>query len=95
MAAMGFCPSGRLFGAAACGTPILSDRWDGLDQFFRPGSEILVARTTEDVVEALGMGREELARIGAAGRERALDEHTADHRSVELEGAIESALARV
>lgn len=95
MAAMGFCPSGRLFEAAACGTPIISDHWEGLDQFFRPGSEILVAQSTEDVVEALRMTREELARIGAAGRKRALEEHTADHRSVELEGALESALARV
>ena len=41
MARMGFCPSGRLFEAAACGTPILSDAWDGLEQFFIPGEEIL------------------------------------------------------
>jgi len=95
MAAMGFCPSGRLFEAAACGVPILSDEWEGLDQFFRPGSEIVVARSTEDVVDALGMGPDELARIGAAGRERALDEHTADHRAGELEAALENAFARV
>src|SRR5690606_3616101 len=40
MAAMGWCPSGRLFEAAACGTAILSDSWDGLDAFFAPGLEI-------------------------------------------------------
>ena len=95
MAAMGFCPSGRLFEAAACGVPILSDEWEGLDQFFRPGSEIVVARSTEDVVDALSMGPDELARIGAAGRERARDEHTADHRAGELEAALENAFARV
>jgi spore maturation protein CgeB len=95
MASMGFCPSGRLFEAAACGVPILSDQWEGLDQFFQPGSEILVARTTEDVVEALGMPPGELERIGAAGRERALDEHTADHRCAELEAALDRAFARV
>ncbi len=43
MAAMGWCPSGRLFEAAACGTAILSDHWEGLDAFFEPGREILVA----------------------------------------------------
>src|SRR5205085_9249268 len=43
MAATGYCPSGRLFEAAACGAPILSDEWAGLDHFFEPGREILVA----------------------------------------------------
>ncbi len=47
MADMGHCPSGRLFEAAACGAPILSDWWAGLDEFFTPGVEILVARGTE------------------------------------------------
>ena len=45
MAAMGFCPSGRLFEAAACGVPVLSDAWEGLEAFFSPGEEILTART--------------------------------------------------
>src|SRR5581483_8730074 len=53
MAAMGYCPSGRLFEAAACGAPILSDEWDGLDEFFEPGREILLAQTTEDAIDAL------------------------------------------
>ena len=52
MKEMGYCPSGRLFEAAACGTPILSDSWDGLDQFFEPGSEILVARNGEEAAAA-------------------------------------------
>jgi spore maturation protein CgeB len=43
MAEMGWCPSGRLFEAAACGCAILSDQWEGLDAFFAPGREILVA----------------------------------------------------
>ncbi len=43
MAAMGYCPSGRLFEAAACGTAVLSDWWTGLDSFFEPGAEILIA----------------------------------------------------
>jgi spore maturation protein CgeB len=85
MAEYGFCPSGRLFEAAACGTPILTDVWDGLDTFFRYETEILPARTAEDVVNALGRSDLELQRIGAAARERALDQHTAAARAIELE----------
>lgn len=92
MAEMGYCPSGRLFEAASCGAAILSDWWEGLDLFFKPGSEILVAQTTEQVIEILAF-ETELARIGRRARERALDEHTARHRAVELERAIHEALS--
>jgi spore maturation protein CgeB len=85
MAEMGYCPSGRLFEAAACGTPVVSDWWEGLDAFFTPGSEILIARTTEDVLAALDVDRAERRRIGQAASARALREHTADARVVELE----------
>jgi spore maturation protein CgeB len=78
MAEMGYCPSGRLFEAAACGVPIVSDEWDGLDYFFEPGREILVARTTAHVMDALAMSNEALARIARAGRERVLAMHTSD-----------------
>ncbi|HEY8381462.1 MAG TPA: glycosyltransferase [Microvirga sp.] len=84
MAEMGWCPSGRLFEAAACGTPILSDWWEGLDAFFEPGREILVARSTEDAVAALDLGEAELTRIAKASRERVLAEHTSAHRAAEL-----------
>lgn len=84
MAACGWCPSGRLFEAAACATPILSDRWDGLDEFFCPGSEIMIAQTTEDVLAALDLSDRELAMVGAAARERVLSDHTADRRAAEL-----------
>ncbi|MEE1612625.1 CgeB family protein [Microvirga sp. CF3016] len=85
MAEMGWCPSGRLFEAAACGAPILSDSWQGLDSFFEPGREVLIARETEDVVTALDLTDAELNRIAKAGRERALEEHTSEHRAKELE----------
>ncbi len=92
MADMGFCPSGRLFEASACGAPMITDWWEGLDYFFEPRRQILVARRTEDVIEALSMPREELARIARAARERTLDEHTSDHRAGEFERLLESAL---
>jgi spore maturation protein CgeB len=93
MAEMGYCPSGRLFEAAACGVPILSDGWEGLDHFFQPGGEILVAHSTEEAIQALELPEAELARVGRAARERALSEHTADHRAGELERALAGALS--
>ena len=70
MAAMGWCPSGRLFEAAACGVPIVSDDWDGLDRFFAPGEEILLATDAGDVLAALALSDAELRRIADAARER-------------------------
>ncbi|MYZ46492.1 CgeB family protein [Propylenella binzhouense] len=93
MAAMGWCPSGRLFEAAACGTPVLSDRWDGLDAFFAPGEEILVADETEDTLAALDLGDAELRRIAGRARERVLSEHTSDRRAAEFERLAEQAWA--
>ena len=84
MAMMGHCPSGRLFEAAACGTAIVSDEWQGLEAFFEPGREILLARDRRDVAQALELSDGELSRIGNAARERALAEHTAAHRAREL-----------
>jgi spore maturation protein CgeB len=91
MAEMGWCPSGRLFEAAACGAPILSDWWEGLDAFFEPGRDILVGRTSADAVAALDLGDAELRRIAANARERVLAEHTSAQRALDLEAAIEAA----
>ncbi|HEX6442466.1 MAG TPA: glycosyltransferase [Stellaceae bacterium] len=84
MAASGWCPSGRLFEAAACESPILSDWWNGLADFFVPEHEILIARTSGDVLSALDLGDAELARIGEAGRARTLADHTAERRAAEF-----------
>jgi spore maturation protein CgeB len=95
MARMGYCPSGRLFEAAACGAPILSDAWEGLDAFFRPGAEVLVAHDTDSAIAALEVSAAELARIASLARQRTLEEHTADRRALELERAIEDAAGPV
>ncbi|HYC43932.1 MAG TPA: glycosyltransferase [Burkholderiales bacterium] len=84
MADMGYCPSGRLFEAAACAAVIVSDWWEGLDAFFEPGREILIAHRAEDVIAALALSRGELQRIGEAARRRALAEHTAGRRAQQL-----------
>jgi spore maturation protein CgeB len=91
MARMGWCPSGRLFEAACCGTPLLTDGWDGLDAFFTPGAEIIVANTAEDTVAALDLDDQELRRIGARARERVLDEHSARRRARQMIAAFETA----
>lgn len=84
MAARGYCPSGRMFEAAACGVPLVSDAWDGLDRFFEPGREILVARTSEDVEAAVALPPGAVAEVARRARERTLAEHTARHRALEL-----------
>jgi spore maturation protein CgeB len=85
MAAYGYCPSGRLFEAAACGAAILTDWWEGLDTFFTPDEEILRVESADEVISALNQPDVHLRRIGEAARERALAEHTATHRAITLE----------
>lgn len=93
MAAYGFCPSGRLFEAAACGVPVLSDNWPGLDAFYQPDSEILIANSVEEATGAITRSPEDLARVGAAARERTLACHTAAVRARELESLVAAALS--
>lgn len=90
MADMGYCPSGRLFEAAACGVPILSDWWEGLDSFFAPQSEMLIAHDTEQAIAALEQTDAQLGRIAQAARGRVLEQHTAEHRARELEELLAS-----
>jgi spore maturation protein CgeB len=91
MARMGWCPSGRLFEAAACGVPILSDSWEGLDAFFQVGSEILVADSTAQALAAIDLPSDILAQIARRARERTLDEHTAANRARQMIAAFENA----
>jgi spore maturation protein CgeB len=93
MARVGYCPSGRLFEATACGTPVISDWWEGLDQFFAPSQEMLVARDTEDVLVSLELTDRERQRIGLCGRERTLDCHTARTRAHEFERLLDTTSA--
>lgn len=90
MAAMGYCPSGRIFEAAACGTPLLTDHWRGLERFYSPGEEIIVVESTDEVVNALELPDAALARIAQAARERTLDEHSSARRAAELIALLES-----
>jgi spore maturation protein CgeB len=88
MKEMGWCPSGRLFEAAACGAPLVSDWWPGLSDFFVPGKEVLIARERREIVQLLSLDRRELAAVGERARRRVLAEHTGDHRALELEALL-------
>lgn len=95
MIAAGHSPSVRLFEAAACGTPIISDTWPGLETVLEPGREIVLAQGTGEVIRLLtGLPEAERKAMGAAGRARILGAHTAAHRAEELDQALAQAGAR-
>lgn len=89
MVRMGWCPSGRIFEVAACGATLLSDEWRGLDEFYTPGEQLLVARSAADTLAALDMTEAELRAIGRAARERTFDQHTSRHRAIDLIGLLD------
>jgi spore maturation protein CgeB len=92
MIAAGWSPSVRLFEAASCGTPIISDRWPGIETLFEPETEIILADAADDVLEALCFNGH---LVGDAARKRVLAAHTSAHRAEELEGHLRQASARL
>ncbi|WP_343716796.1 glycosyltransferase [Inquilinus sp.] len=85
----GHSPSVRLFEAAACGTPVISDLWDGIETIFAPGIEICLARGSDEVAGLLTQTPEPLRRaIGEAARQRVLAEHSSTRRAAELEETL-------
>jgi spore maturation protein CgeB len=93
--AAGWSPSVRLFEAASCGVPIVSDAWPGLDELFQPDREIFLAETAEDVVRLLrACGEERRRAVAAAARARVLQAHTAAVRAGELEAHLLAAARR-
>jgi spore maturation protein CgeB len=90
MVRWGWSPSVRLFEAAACAVPIITDVWRGLETVLEPGKEILVSRETAETVRYLReLPENERVRIGERARARVLASHTAAHRAMELEGYVE------
>jgi spore maturation protein CgeB len=87
--AIGFTPEARLFEAAACGTPVISDFWPGLDTFFKPDDEILISHSPDETLVYLEEIPElDRRRMGYRARERVLAGHTTRHRAVELESYV-------
>ncbi|HEX4264362.1 MAG TPA: glycosyltransferase [Verrucomicrobiae bacterium] len=84
--AIGFSPEARLFEAAACGTPVISDFWPGIDTFFKPDDEILISHSPDETLVYLEEIPElDRRRMGYRARERVLARHTTRHRAAELE----------
>jgi spore maturation protein CgeB len=89
MKAAGYSPSVRLFEAAACGTPIITDDWPGLEAFFTPGENILVARTAGDTLACLkDFSETERTALAARARTHVVASHSADERARSLEGYV-------
>ncbi|AEI62033.1 glycosyltransferase [Corallococcus macrosporus] len=89
MVRAGYSPSVRLFEAAACGVPIISDAWPGLETFFAPGRELFVSRSGEETLRYLQeVSAPERRAMGARARQRVLAEHTAEHRARTLEAYV-------
>jgi len=91
MIAAGWSPSVRLFEAGACGTPIISDRWDGIEDVLEPGRAIILADTTQDVIAALD---QDATRYGEAAREAVLSAQTSEWRAAQLERDLNAATTR-
>jgi spore maturation protein CgeB len=90
MVRAGWSPSVRLFEAAACATPVVSDPWAGLAEIF---PEVLIAHGPDEVAAALALSDGELRAIGEQVRARVLREHTAEQRALELEEHVREASA--
>lgn len=86
MASYGFSPATRVFEAAGAGACIITDYWLGIDYFFEPGTEILVARSGDEVKEILTSLTEKKAQeVGQAALKKVLAKHTYQHRAIELD----------
>ncbi len=92
MVLAGYSPSVRLFEAAASGATLVSDNWPGLDTFFRPGEEILLPVSPEDVIRYIrDYDDAELRAIGRRAQERVLAAHTSACRAGQFEDAVKHA----
>ena len=92
MVKAGYSPSVRLFEAGPCGTPIVSDDWKGLDRFFMPAEEILLARNAKETLAFLrDIPEDDRIAIGRRARARVLCAHTADRRAIEFEEYVAEA----
>ncbi len=84
MITSGHSPSVRLFEATACGVPVLSDRWIGIEDVLTPGRDLLVITDAQQVEQALSMPPLHRQHIGATGHMTTLRHHTGRHRAAQL-----------
>ncbi|HVD41623.1 MAG TPA: glycosyltransferase [Solirubrobacterales bacterium] len=95
MAANGWSPATRVFEVAGAGACLISDAWEGIEDFLTPGEEVLVARDGAEVAELLaGLDPERAREIGEAALERVLAEHTYERRAEQVETVLEGVLVK-
>jgi spore maturation protein CgeB len=93
MALNGWSPATRVFEAAGAGACIVSDAWEGIEEFLEPGREVLLAGSGEEVADHLeALVPETAAAVGAAARRRVLAQHTYAHRAEQVERILSGAL---
>lgn len=96
MVKAGYSPSVRLFEAAACGTPIISDNWPGIETILTPNEEIFIVNNSEDVINILNnVSEEERLRVGKNARKKVMSDHTAGKRAIQLEGYYQQAIDNI
>ncbi|MDX1198597.1 glycosyltransferase [Sinorhizobium medicae] len=92
MADNGFSPATRVFEAAGAGACLITDYWEGIELFLKPGEEVLVARDGRDVAELMQKLTSANAReIGERALRRVLAEHTYAHRAAEVDRILRQA----
>lgn len=92
MVNMGYSPSVRLFEAAACGVPVISDWWEGLDTLFIPGESIFISHSPVDTLEILtNIPERHRLQAGENARQVVLSQHTGLQRAKELEDYVSEA----
>ena len=95
MAHVGFSPATRVFEAAGASACLITDAWEGIEQFLKPDEEVLVARDGQDVADHLAeLTPERAEAIGRAALARVLASHTSELRGVEVDRLLRDALAR-
>jgi spore maturation protein CgeB len=95
MARYGFSPATRVFEAAGAAACIITDYWEGIDFFFEPGTEILVAKDGGEVAQIMaGLTPEKAKAIGKAAYQKVLAAHTYAHRADALEALLYSKIAK-
>jgi spore maturation protein CgeB len=89
MARYGFSPPTRVFEAAGARACLITDAWEGVETFLEPGREVLVARSGDEVAEAIKHLTPERARtIGDAAYKRIMAAHTYAHRAAQVENVL-------
>jgi len=89
MARYGFSPATRVFEAAGAAACLITDAWEGIEQFLEPNREVLVASSGDEVAALVNdLTAARANEIGAAAMGRVRGEHTYAHRVQQVESLL-------